>query len=130
MNKTNVVVRGMATAIVVVCSAAVFAVAVAQERTLIGAILDANCAKNLAMAENPEMAVMDHHTIECTTSEVSLKSGLVILRGRNVIKIDPSSFPVVLEFLRGPNATQVARLTGSDGPNGFLVKSVRPSGDR
>lgn len=130
MIKTNLTTVVVSTLTTLAFAGAVIAATVLQERAITGAILDSNCAKSFLHAENIEMAVADHHSIECTLSDTSLKSGLVVMVGKRIIKIDPASNAIVVEFLKGPNAAQIARVIGSDGPNGFVVKSVRPSSNR
>lgn len=116
--------------VVFVLAASTFAVATAwaaqSNRTVSGALIDAKCLKSIQAAEDPDMTVKDHHEISCTLGADGIRSGLVIMTGKRVTKIDPASNSVVIAFLRGPQANQFVLASGRDGPNGFVVQSLRP----
>lgn len=103
--------------------AAMSVAAAVQDRTVVGVVVDNNTLPGILRADDPEDAALG---LEKTVviSEEAQKAGYTILSGKRQTKLDKASVTLVAEFLKKDDSTLYIRVTGTDSPSGFVVKTV------
>ncbi|MFN4241956.1 MAG: hypothetical protein ACK4PI_01830 [Tepidisphaerales bacterium] len=102
-----------------------------QETTLTGMVIDNLSIEQggILKMDDPEAAIAQLTPADIA-NEQSYQSGYALVRGKRAIKFDKASNKMVLDYLRSDGATLSVRVTGTQGPNGFVLKEIRPAAQR
>lgn len=105
--------------------------AAVQETTLTGMVIDNLSIEQggILKMDDPEAAIAQLSPSDLA-NEQSYQSGYALVRGNRAIKFDKASNKMVLDYLRSEGATLSVRVTGTQGPGGFVLKEIRPAAQR